>query len=204
VEVTPHGQPASKPIFCWTPSTDEHYVVWACQIYLREWIMIIIMLVQRAMIPPITKMYTPNRLMAKRLLCPLIFALHVSNGLVTHFTVSWRSKFQIHVVFSFAYTVPINLSKSEVLYNILWGLVIPTPKPNLDNQPFSAVCDCLFNIFAVNLHIWRPSPPSATCRTYELWLWSSRNDIIARLTPVHLQLIARGHLPTTPLEQLCA
>jgi hypothetical protein len=32
----------------------------------------------------------------------------------------------------------------------------------LEDHPFSAVCDCLFNIFAATLQIWRPSPPSAT------------------------------------------
>jgi hypothetical protein len=34
--------------------------------------------------------------------------------------------------------------------------------PNLEGHPFSAVRYYLFNIFAATLHIWRPSPPSAT------------------------------------------
>jgi len=38
---------------------------------------------------------------------------------------------------------------------------------------------------------------------FEVWLWSYRNDFIAAIS-VHLQLIQRGHLPSTPLEQLCA
>jgi hypothetical protein len=31
----------------------------------------------------------------------------------------------------------------------------------------------------------------------------SQNDFIASLTPVYLQLTVRGHLRSTPLEQLC-
>jgi hypothetical protein len=42
------------------------------------------------------------------------------------------------------------------------GVVCPTPNPKLEDHPLSAVHDCLFNIFAATLHIWRPSPPSAT------------------------------------------
>jgi hypothetical protein len=41
-------------------------------------------------------------------------------------------------------------------------LLAPRPTPKLEGHPFSAVRGCLFNIFAATLHIWRPSPPSAT------------------------------------------
>ena len=34
--------------------------------------------------------------------------------------------------------------------------------PKLEDHSWSAVHDCLFNIFAANLHIRRPTPPSAT------------------------------------------
>ena len=34
--------------------------------------------------------------------------------------------------------------------------------PKLEDHSWSAVHDCLFNIFAANLHIWKPTPPSAT------------------------------------------
>ena len=34
--------------------------------------------------------------------------------------------------------------------------------PKLEDHPWSAVHDCLFNIFAANLHIWRPTQTSAT------------------------------------------
>jgi hypothetical protein len=40
-------------------------------------------------------------------------------------------------------------------------LVAVGPIPKLEGHPFSAVRDCLFNMFAATLHIWRPSPLSA-------------------------------------------
>jgi hypothetical protein len=41
------------------------------------------------------------------------------------------------------------------------------------DHPLSAVRDCLFNIFAATLHIWRPSPLSATQgRTMPWWQWT--------------------------------
>jgi hypothetical protein len=48
-------------------------------------------------------------------------------------------------------------------YLVLWGRVVsPHPTPKLEDHPLSAVRDRLFNIFAATLHIWRPSPLSAT------------------------------------------
>jgi hypothetical protein len=41
-------------------------------------------------------------------------------------------------------------------------LLAPRPTPKLVDNPLSAVPECLFNIFAATLHIWKPSPPSAT------------------------------------------
>jgi hypothetical protein len=35
-------------------------------------------------------------------------------------------------------------------------LLAPPPTPKLEDHLLSAVRDCLFNIFAVTLHIWRP------------------------------------------------
>jgi hypothetical protein len=35
-------------------------------------------------------------------------------------------------------------------------LLAPRLTPNLEDQPLSAVRDCLLNIFAATLHIWRP------------------------------------------------
>jgi hypothetical protein len=44
-----------------------------------------------------------------------------------------------------------------------WGIVYPTPNPKLEDHPLSAVCDCLFNIFAGTLH----------CVTDRSWITSS-------------------------------
>jgi hypothetical protein len=41
-------------------------------------------------------------------------------------------------------------------------LLVPRPTPKLQDHPLSAVHNCLFNIFAATLLIWRLSPPSAT------------------------------------------
>jgi hypothetical protein len=41
-------------------------------------------------------------------------------------------------------------------------LLDPHQTPKLVDHTFSAVSDCLFNIFVATLHIWRLSPPSAT------------------------------------------
>jgi hypothetical protein len=35
-------------------------------------------------------------------------------------------------------------------------LLAPRPALKLGDHPLSAVCDCLYSIFAVTLHIWRP------------------------------------------------
>jgi hypothetical protein len=41
---------------------------------------------------------------------------------------------------------------------ILYGerLLAPRPTPKLEDHPLSSVRGCLFNIFAANLHNWRP------------------------------------------------
>jgi hypothetical protein len=47
-------------------------------------------------------------------------------------------------------------------------LLAPHPTPKLEDHPLSAVCDCLFNVFAATLHNWRlfldPQPEDAPCR----------------------------------------
>jgi hypothetical protein len=47
---------------------------------------------------------------------------------------------------------------------VLYGkeLLAHRPTPDLDDRLLSTVRDCLFNIFAATLHIWRPSAPPAT------------------------------------------
>jgi len=41
-------------------------------------------------------------------------------------------------------------------------LLAPTPTPKIEYQSLRTVRDCLFNIFAATLHIWRQSSSSAT------------------------------------------
>jgi len=41
--------------------------------------------------------------------------------------------------------------------------------PNLEDYPFSAVCNRLFIIFAATLHNFRPSPSSATRESVMQW-----------------------------------
>ena len=68
------------------------------------------------------------------------------------------------------HSVPSSLRKHEALRNtsycsafLRWQDCLP-PTSHKDGRsyPFSAVSDCLFNILAAILHIWRPTPPSAT------------------------------------------
>jgi len=41
-------------------------------------------------------------------------------------------------------------------------LLASQPTPKLEDHPLSAVRDCLFNIFAATIHIWRPSSCSSS------------------------------------------
>ena len=47
-------------------------------------------------------------------------------------------------------------------------LLPPHPTSKLEEHPLSAVRDCLFNIFAATLHVWRPflhpQPEDEPCR----------------------------------------
>ena len=53
-----------------------------------------------------------------------------------------------------------NFMNEDYFYNV--RLLASRQTPKLKNNSWSDVHDCLFNIFAANLHIWRPTPPSAT------------------------------------------
>ena len=44
----------------------------------------------------------------------------------------------------------------------VWGCSPHAKPPKLEDHSCSAVHDCLFNIFAANLHIWGPTPLPAT------------------------------------------
>jgi hypothetical protein len=54
----------------------------------------------------------------------------------------------------------VNFRNKIILHVEEW--LAPRPTPKLEDHTLSAVRDCLFNIFAATLHIWRPLPPSAT------------------------------------------
>jgi hypothetical protein len=64
-------------------------------------------------------------------------------------------------------------------------------------QPFYKHLHVLIQIISIANH--KASTHYTLPQIYEVWLWSSRNDFIAPI-PVHLQLIDRGHLRSTPLS----
>jgi hypothetical protein len=49
------------------------------------------------------------------------------------------------------------ITYDECAHRIIKGMNL-----KLEDHPLSALCDCLFDIFAATLHIYRPSLPSAT------------------------------------------
>ena len=59
--------------------------------------------------------------------------------------------FYVRIVLS-----PQEASRPWVFLNILFfhgeELLAPRPTPKLEGHPLSAVCDCLFNLFAATLH----------------------------------------------------
>jgi hypothetical protein len=55
----------------------------------------------------------------------------------------------------------------------------------------------------IQIFSWKITMEGTTWQIYEVWLLTYRNDIIASLISVYLQLTERGHIQSTPLEQLC-
>jgi hypothetical protein len=51
---------------------------------------------------------------------------------------------------------------SEQRWLLQYEVVSLTLNLKMEDHSWSAVHDCLFNTFADNLHIWRPTPPSTT------------------------------------------
>ena len=68
-------------------------------------------------------------------------------------------------------TVPkpcVTFLNEDDFYSVM--LLASRQTPNLEDHSWSAVHDFLLNIFAANLQIWRPSPPSATQGTrHAVW-----------------------------------
>jgi hypothetical protein len=79
-----------------------------------------------------------------------------------------RTKSHIHFPYfrSFIQTIRPSPRPSVTFRNkfIFYGeeSLVSRPTSKLEYHPLSAVRDCLFSIFAATLHIWRPSPLSAT------------------------------------------
>jgi hypothetical protein len=72
--------------------------------------------------------------------------------------------------------LPQNLARSVAHYDLSLTslflrrrLVGPTPNPQPGGPPLVVCPRLLFNIFAATLHIWWPSPPSATWGSTMLW-----------------------------------
>ena len=54
-------------------------------------------------------------------------------------------------------------------------LLASCQSPKMEDHSWSAVHDCLFNIFAANLHIWRPTLPSVKRGRVMPW-WQEPTD----------------------------
>jgi hypothetical protein len=85
--------------------------------------------------------------------------------------------YQISYPFCGAYVVP-NIRPVPRLcvvfrnkYRVLWCRVV---SPKLKDHALSDVQDCLFNIFAATLYIWRPSPLSTSRRRAMSWWQCAR------------------------------
>ena len=82
------------------------------------------------------------------------------------------SKFDVTRRFITAFTTV----SPEPIPRLLWPVCKP---PKLNNHPMSAVSDCLLNIFAATLHIWRsflhPQPENAPSRCDRDPLITARN-----------------------------
>jgi hypothetical protein len=118
----------------------------------------------------------------------LIFSTHLRLGLPSGL---FPSGFPINILYRLS-----RLSKESVQVRcFLWifrnkpifygeELLAPRLTPKPEDYPLSAVRDCLFNIFAVTLHIWRPSPSSATWGRAMPW-WQGTH---LTWLPKHLQI----------------
>jgi hypothetical protein len=75
------------------------------------------------------------------------------------------------------------LRNKLAFYGEGWLAPRPTRKlEDLQDNPLSFVRDCLFNIFAVNLHSWRPSlHPQPEDAPYCCWLWDPSKCITVQV-----------------------
>jgi hypothetical protein len=89
-----------------------------------------------------------------------------------------HSTCQISCWFFLADFVPMNLSPSptpcvtfrnELLFCYSVELLDLRPTEKLEEDPLSAVCNCLFNMFTATLHIWKLCSPTTTGGCAVLW-----------------------------------
>jgi ribosomal protein L36 len=68
------------------------------------------------------------------------------------------------------------------------------PIPRLEVHPLSAVSDCLLNIFAATLPLWRPSPPSAAWRCVMLWWQGTHLTLSTKIPPPDMHVFEKWGL----------
>jgi hypothetical protein len=76
-------------------------------------------------------------------------------------------------------------------------LLAPRPTSNQEDHPLLTVRDCLFNLFAATLHIWRPSP-SATWRHAMPWWQGTHHHIPTTMRIVACQNLVLVMVVTPP------
>ena len=101
-----------------------------------------------------------------RVICPAHLSLL---DLITRLT-SGNSHIPFPLLSSYRKISPVPRSVCMICNMVTFceELLAPCPNPKLGNHPLSAVHDCLFNILAATLHIWKPfpqqQPADAPCR----------------------------------------
>jgi hypothetical protein len=85
-------------------------------------------------------------------------------------------------------------------------LLAPCPAPKLEDHSLPAVRNCFFNIFTATLHIWKPSPPSATWGCTMLW-WQGthlnlknwkKHFVLGCLLTVHSEMLHKTQSHCSP------
>ena len=84
----------------------------------------------------------------------------IQNYLLSHTKIYLISQISA-VDLSSTYKFICDVSEHPCFYSVRFLASRQTPK--LEEHSWSAVHDCLFNIFAANLHIWRPTAQSGLC-----------------------------------------
>jgi hypothetical protein len=122
--------------------------------------------------PPISYMHSSS-------LPFVLYAPPVSSFTITHIKCFLKYTFSQGIYFKniglFIRQGPrplLNIRNKLIFYGD--ELLAPCPTLKLEDHPLSAVRDGLFNTFAVALHNWRASPPSATWGRVMPWWQRTR------------------------------